>query len=129
MTPDHEPVTSQVTRARVARTRSEVIRQDGAPSTHTAPEPAPTRMVSPIPSGHAPHSFTASVEPKSRTALVPWYSLLLSTLGLASLGAATAIAELPAVIGAASAVALAACCLVLVVAELVHRVAAMRGRP
>ncbi|MGB5759091.1 MAG: hypothetical protein WBM50_19415, partial [Acidimicrobiales bacterium] len=79
-------------------------------------------MVSPIPSGHAPHSFTASVEPKSRAALVPWWSLLLSALALGCLGALVAVLDVPALVGAAVSVCLAGCCLVLVVAELVHRV-------
>lgn len=128
MTPDHEPGSCLVTRARVARTRSEVIRQDGAPSTHSVPESAPGRMVFPIPSGHAPHSFTASVEPRSRAALVPWWSLLLSVLALGCLGALVAVLELPAVVGAALSLCLAGCCLVLVVAELVHRVSTWRAR-
>ncbi len=125
MSADHEPVTSQVTRAGVARTRSEVIRQDGAPSTHTAPESAPARMVSPSPSSHAPHSFTAS-PPRSRAALVPWWSLLLSGLALACLGAITAWVRLPPLVGATAAVSMSFCCLLLVAAELVHRVTTNR---
>jgi len=127
MTPDHAPVSSQITRAQVARTRSEVIRQDGSPSTHTAPSPESARMVSPIPSSRTPHSFAAS-PPLSRAALVPWWSLLLSASALACLGAVVAVVELPAVIGAALLVCLAGCCLVLVVAELVHRVMTWRSR-
>jgi hypothetical protein len=128
MSTDDVPVSSLVTQAEVAGTRSLLIPGgDAVPSTHTALTPAPARKVSPIPPSRAPHSFAAS-PPRSRTALIPWWSLLLSGLALAALGAVTAITELPAFVGAATAVALAGCCLVLVVAELVHRVTTVRGR-
>ncbi len=128
MSADEEPVTSLVTQARVAPPRSLLIPEgDGVPSTHTAPTATPTRTVSPIPSSRAPHSFAAS-PPRSRAALVPWWSLLLSALALGSLGALVAVLELPAIVGATVSVCVAACCLVLVVAELVHRVSTWRAR-
>ena len=113
-------------RARVAQPRSDVIPAgDGLPSTHTAHTAARGQKVTTVAAQHAPHAFAAS-PPLRRTALVPWWSLLLSVLGLATLGAATAWTELPPVIGAMSAVCMAGCCLVLVVAELVHRVSEAR---
>jgi hypothetical protein len=53
--------------------------------------------------------------------LIPWWSLLLSALALASLGAATAVVSAPPLLGALAVLSMAAVCLVLVVAELVHR--------
>ena len=128
-TPDPDPAGyGLTTSARVARPRSEVIPAgDGVPSTHTDLSPAPDPKVSPIPPGRTPHSFAARPALR-RSSVVPWWSLLLSALALAMLGAVTAVIELPAVIGAATAVALAACCLVLVVAELVHRVGNVRSQ-
>jgi hypothetical protein len=61
--------------------------------------------------------------------LIPWWSLLLSALALAVIGATTAALQIPAIIGAATVLCMAACCLVLVVAELVHRVTAWRTGP
>jgi hypothetical protein len=84
-------------------------------------------MVTPILSGQPPHSFTASPS-GSRGALVPWWSLLLSTLALATLGAMTAAIELPPLVGAVLLVSAAGCCAVLVVAELVHRAGTWRTR-
>jgi hypothetical protein len=52
---------------------------------------------------------------------------VLSALALAVLGALTAVLELPPVVGAALFVCFAGCCLILVVAELVHRVTAWRS--
>lgn len=128
MTADDVPVSSLVTQAEVARTRSEVIDEvDGVPSTHTAPTAVPARKVSPIPPSRAPHSFAAN-QPPSRVALVPWWSLLLSVLALAVLGALIAVIELPAVVGAAVSVCVSGCCLALVVAELVHRATSWRSR-
>jgi len=50
-----------ITRARVARTRSEVIPEgDGAPSTHTPPAAAPDQKVTPNHAGRAPLPFAAS---------------------------------------------------------------------
>ena len=113
-------------RARVAHPRSDVIPAgDGLPSTHAAHTAAPGQKVTTVAARHAPHSFAAT-PPLRRTALIPWWSLLLSALALATLGAVTAWTELPPVIGAMSAVAMAGCCLVLVVAELVHRVSEVR---
>ncbi|MEM9564178.1 MAG: hypothetical protein AAGA93_16270 [Actinomycetota bacterium] len=57
---------------------------------------------------------------------MPWWSLLLSALALATLGAVTAWTELPPVVGALSAVSMAGCCLLLLVAELVYRVSEAR---
>ena len=114
--------------AQIAHTSSRGIDGvDGAPATHTAPSPTSDRKVSSSIPGPAPHSF-AAIPPVSRRALVPWWSLLLSLLALATLGALTAIAELPALIGATCAVGLAGCCLVLVLAELVHRTGNLRDR-
>ena len=129
MTPDRTTHGScSVTKARVARTRSLVIPEgDGVPSTHTAPTAAPDWKVTPATLGPAPHSFTAP-PPTSRRPLIPWWSLLLSTLALATLGAATAVLHLPALIGAIASVCLAGCCLALVVAELAHRATTWRPR-
>ena len=112
--------------ARVAQRRSVVTPAGGgAPSTHTAPIAAPTRTVTPTTPSHAPHSFAAPPSPR-RLALVPWWSLTLSTLALAVLGAVTATRLVPAFVGAAAIVCLGFCCLILIVAEMVHRVEAAR---
>jgi hypothetical protein len=47
-------------------------------------------------------------------------------LALAVLGAVTATRLVPAVVGAAAVVCLGFCCLILIVAEMVHRVEAAR---
>ena len=128
MSADDVPVSSLVTPAEVARTRSLLIDEvDGLPSTHTASTAVPARTVSLIPHTRAPHSFAAK-QPPSRAALVPWWSLLLSVLALAVIGSLIAVIELPAVIGAAVSVCVSGCCLALVVAELVHRATAWRSR-
>jgi hypothetical protein len=60
MTPNHTPTPCPTTRARVARTRSEVIPAgDALPSTHTPPTAAPGRMVTVTRSGPGPLPFTA----------------------------------------------------------------------
>jgi hypothetical protein len=126
MTPETTSASYQVTRARVAGTRLLVIHEvDGVPSTHTELAAALARKVAETTPHQAPHSFAASA-PRSRWTLIPWWSLTLSVLALATLGATTAVLQVPALIGAAAAVCLAGCCLVLVVAEIVHRVTAMR---
>ena len=118
---------SRMPTARVAQFRSVVTPAGGGvPSTHTAPTAAPARMVTPITRSHAPHSFAAPPSPR-RLALVPWWSLALSTLALAVLGALTATRLVPAAVGAAAVVCLGFCCLILIVAEVVHRVDVARS--
>lgn len=122
MTSNDTPVPSLVTRARVAHPRSLVIDEvDGLPPTHTPPTATPIRKVTTGPTGAAPLPLAAN-QPARRRALVPWWSLLLSLLALSCLGAVTAWLRLPPIIGAAGVVSMSFCCLVVVIAELVHRV-------
>ena len=116
-----------VTTARVARTRWLVIDEgDGPPSTHTQPTAGQHWTVTPGVRARAPLPFTAK-QPPRRSALVPWWSLLLSTVALAVIGAAIGVGVVAAAIGAGCVVAMGFCCLVLVIAELVHRADAVRN--
>lgn len=113
---------SRTPTARVAPRRSVVTPAGGGvPSTYTTPTATPTRTAAPATPSHTPHSFAAP-QPMSRLAVIPLCSLTLSTLVLAALGAITSTRLVPAAIGAAVAVGLGFCCLILIVAELVHRV-------
>lgn len=116
-----------VTTARVARTRWLVIDEgDGPPSTHTQPTAGHDRMVTPDVRARAPLPFAAK-QPPRRIDLVPWWSLLLSTVALAMIGAAIGVGVIAPAIGAGCVVAVGFCCLVLVIAELVHRADAVRS--
>ncbi len=127
MTPDDILDPCQITRARIARTRSLVIAEgDAVPFTHTALVAASDPEGQHPHPGHHPSPLRRNPTAAAVAALVPWWSLLLSALALSLLGAVTAWLRLPPVVGAAAAVSMAACCLVLVVAELVHRATAQR---